>query len=158
MRECVAGRESRNFCRSWGQEVAGSFQGVSCDFGELATDELRPSVVPVISSTAMDSDTMENEGVVLSSPGTRRHLVLCAGETQIDLPFEFSQHDRDHTSDTQSVDSRGGHSDFKGDPDPELAPAPEPVPVITGHLDSHQVSSGWLQWIWSLCSASALVS
>ena len=43
---------------------------------ELATDEHRPSVVPVISSTVMDSD----------SPGTRRHLVRSASEKQINHP------------------------------------------------------------------------
>ena len=37
---------------------------------ELATDEHRSSVVPVISSTAMHSGTLENEGVVPSSLGT----------------------------------------------------------------------------------------
>ena len=40
------------------------------------------------------SDTLENEGVVPSSPGTRRHQVLSAGETQIDHPSEFPEDDR----------------------------------------------------------------
>ena len=41
-------------------------------------------------------------------------------------------------SDTQSVDSRGGHSDFEGDPDSEVGPAPDPVPAITGHFASFE--------------------
>ena len=41
----------------------------------------------------------------------------------IDHPSEFPEDDRDHMSDTQSVDSRGGHSDFEGDPESELPSA-----------------------------------
>ena len=67
-----------------------------------------------------------------------------AGETLIDHPSEFPEDDRDHMSDTQSVDSRGGHSDFEGDPDSEVAPAPDPVPAITGHLENLSASFEWL--------------
>ena len=37
--------------------------------------------------------------------------VVCS-ETLIDHPSKFPEDDRDHMSDTQSVESRGGHSDF----------------------------------------------
>ena len=47
-------------------------------------------------------------------------------------------------SDTQSVDSRGGYCDFEGDPDSEVALAPDPVPAITSHLESLSASFEWL--------------
>ena len=77
---------------------------------------------------------------------------------QIDHTSEFSQDDRDHMSDTQSVESRGGRSDFEGDPDPELAPASEPVPAITGHLESLSASFEWLASVDLESVFSALVS
>ena len=64
------------------------------------------------------------------------------------------------TCQTPSVDSRGGHSDFEGDPDSEVAPAPDPVLVITGHLESLSASFEWLASVdlETVFSASVLVS
>ena len=60
-RECNTGRELQ-VLPIVGQEVAGHPKGSIVLGSELATDEHRPSVVPVI-STAMNSGTLENEGV-----------------------------------------------------------------------------------------------
>ena len=38
----------------------------------------------------------KNEGVVLSGPDIRRHLMLSAGETVIDHLSEFPEDERDH--------------------------------------------------------------
>ena len=77
----------------------------------------------------------------------------------IDHPSEFPEDDRDHMSDTQSVDSRGGHSDFEGDPESELPQRQiQYLPSQVIWRIFQPISSGWHQKIWNPFSASALVS
>ena len=111
----------------------------------------------VLASGACASATLEGRVASFADRGVKRLRVIprlsvalgselatdehrpSAGETLIDHPSEFPE---DDMSDTQSVVSRGGHSE--GDPDSEVAPAPDPVPAITGHLKSLSASFEWL--------------
>ena len=77
-------------------------------------------------------------------------------ESQFVTKYPSDAHDS--LSDTESINSRSGQSDADGF-QPCAAPREEVVPAISVQLESSLAgSSGWRQWICSVCSPNGLVS
>ena len=87
----------------------------------------------------------------------RRRLVILGAQTQVDpvdptVLDEDLEEGSDHSSDTESIDSRGGTSDAEGE-----AGHHQSQQFPSQFRDSPTVSSGWPKRIWKLLSNSVRV-
>ena len=73
---------------------------------------------------------------------TPHQLTFPIGVTECDEQSVIDEVD-DESSDTESVDSRDGMSDFEG-PVPSVAPVDPVVPAITAQLESFSANFEWL--------------
>ena len=116
----------------------------------------------------MDSDAEDEDSnshiseVCPPERSGRRRLVTLGAQTQED-PVDPTVLDEDlevgsdHSSDTESIDTRGGTSDAEGEAESCHFLRHQSQQFPSQSRDSQTVSSGWPKWIWKSFSNSVRV-
>ena len=112
-----------------------------CEVNCVRENEAMGTVVDPTSVEFVDSQPVRPTTVDPDGP-TPHESTIPIGVTECDEQSMVDEVDHD-TSDTKSVDSRNGMSDFEG-PVPSVAPVDFVVPAITAQLQRFSASFEWL--------------
>ena len=136
-------------------------QGVRAEEASHPGPVSRYFALTEVDSDAEDSNSHVSEVSPVEPERSGRRYVIFAAQTQVDpvdpiVVDEDLEDGSDHSSDTESIDIRGGTSDAEGEVE-VVSPPEAPVPTVSVPRDSPTVSSGWLKWIWKSFSNSVRV-